>query len=81
MFAVVKYYNYKESTFKILHVFNNYNRAEEIALNYAKKKYGNKIVNDVQWEGLHLYDSLVTYTSGDGYDKLVYSVIHLPEPQ
>ena len=82
MFAVVEYYNYRKNlTFEILHVFNDYDLAKKIAFNYAKKQYSNEIVNHVEHECIYLHDSLVTYTSGDGYDKIVYAVIELPEPE
>jgi hypothetical protein len=82
MFAVVKYFNYRKNlTFEILHVFNYYDLAKKIAFDYAKKTYGDNVVNDVEHEYILVYDSMVKYTSGDGYDKLVYSVIELPEAQ
>jgi hypothetical protein len=81
MFAVISYYNYrKEASFKILHIFNNFEYAKKMAYWYAKQEYGkNNVTDEVLDNYLYVDDILVTYTRGNGCDEFVFGVIKLPK--
>ncbi len=86
LFSVISYYNYrKEVGVNFLKTFSNYNQAKKYAFYEAKCHFSDRysednpnIVNGVAERYVDIGDVLVEYTKGDGYGKLVFAVIELP---
>ena len=78
MFAVVKYFNYKEMYFDILKIYKSFKSANNYAKELAYEEYGENVVQGVENECLYT-DAGVAYTQGDGYDQWVFAVLELPD--
>lgn len=80
MFGVVRYLNYdkKNVPFTVLHVFSSLSRAKLYAYMSAENKYGKEVVDGVCEKVVFIDDEIIEgYTTDNGYNKFVYSVIEL----
>ena len=86
MFAVVKYYNYRNNvSFKILDIIVDFQQALNKAKYHAINMYGiDNITNEIE-DNLHCIklsnielDGTAIYTTKNGYDKYVFAVMKLP---
>lgn len=92
MYAVISYYNYrKENFFKLLKVFKAIESAKTFAKDQAQKdledwecddpEQTQEVVQEIEDEYLYMENDCEIYTFGDGYGKMVYAVVELPEAE
>jgi hypothetical protein len=84
MYAVVRYFNYrKDVSFKILKTFKSVEKADNYAYECAKNEFGENMTEGVMEEKVYVdtADFASSYTNGDGYDKFVFTVIEIEEPE
>lgn len=82
MYATIRYFNYrKEVSFTILKTFKNFKNADKYAYECAKDDFGEDVVEGVAEQWVYVNGEIESYTKGDGYDRYVYTVIEIPEPE
>lgn len=80
MYAILKYQNSIENNFlSILHVIDNYEIADKLAYSYAEELYNNEVSFGVKDSFVDIDCIKVQYTSGTGYNKIVFVVVSLPD--
>jgi hypothetical protein len=80
MYSVVEYYNNSKNLYyTTLHIYKNVEKAKRVALEYAESYFGvGKIVEGVDNEYLEVTNSIVQYTTNDGFGCPVWAVVELP---
>lgn len=85
MYIVIEYFNYrKNSTISILGYTDDEDKARELAYKKAYEMYGEEfrdLKGDSRFDEYVILegDIIVQYSTGDGYDKWVYSVVRTKE--
>jgi len=78
MYGVLRYYNSRLNvSFKILKICIEYKEAKEYAFEKAEDDYGIRVVERVIENYIDIYDEIISFTTGNGYNKNVYSVIEI----
>ena len=78
MYGVIRYYNSRLNvSFKIIKLCIEYIEAKEYAFELAEEDYGVRVVERVIENYIEIYDEIISYTTGNGYNKNVYSVIEI----
>jgi hypothetical protein len=85
MFVVLEYFNYrKNSTINLVCFTSSEDMARERAYKLAYDMYDGNVLDLKTFGRFNEYvilegDILVQYSSGDGYDRMIYAVVKVPE--
>lgn len=80
MYAILKYQNSVNNNFlSILHIIDNYDVANNLAFSYAEELYNENVSFGLKYSFVDIDSIKVQYTSGNGYGKIVFAVISLPD--
>lgn len=83
-YAVVKYFNYRmDISLQVLGTFRTLEKAREQARYWAEMEYGDKyIVEGVLQNFLELDDEVTEgFTTGNGHQEYVFTVLEIDEPK
>ena len=81
LYAVVKYFNCREVSIKIVNITKTFDKADKLAQKLAQKYYNKKhekLSNEVEDYFLDI-NTCSLYTKSDGYEKYVFCVVELPK--
>jgi hypothetical protein len=81
MYGVVKYLNYrKEVSFEIIKTFSNLCQAKSCAFDYAVEEFGEDNISEgVIHSYVWINNVSEIYTTENGYDQYVFTVINIPD--